>query len=82
MAERPTDDQIIAALYHLAGEAGDLSLCPYHRGTGTCFQLGQCANPDFPEPQCQTRIPEDGWPLDEHPEVRAWMLEEPEGDQR
>jgi hypothetical protein len=75
MNERPTDEQLLNALFVLTGEAGDLSLCPYYQGTGTCMQKGRCTyEMGNPEPMCQTCIPTDGWPLDHHAEVRAWML--------
>ena len=75
MADRPTDEQLGAALFVLAGHAGDLSLCPYYRGTGTCMQEDVCSYAmGQPEPMCQTFIPGAGWPLDRHPEVREWML--------
>lgn len=75
MADRPTDDQLLAALFVLAGEAGDLSLCPHYQGTGTCMQEGACTYAmGNPEPMCQTCEPTEGWPLTEHAEVRAWMI--------
>lgn len=75
---RPDDDLLLSALLHLANEAGDLSLCPYYRGTGTCFQMGVCSySMGMPEPQCQTCVPSDeGWPLEHHSEVRAWLIEQ------
>ena len=79
MADRPTDEQLRHALGHLAEEASDLSLCPYYAGRGErlCFQMSVCANPNDPEPQCITCQPSaDGWPLEQHPEVRAWLLDE------
>lgn len=72
MADRPTDDQLLAALFVLTGAAGDLSLCPYYRGVGSCMQVDVCTYwMGQPEPMCQTCVPsEEGWPLDQHPEVR------------
>lgn len=78
MAERPTDTQVFVALRELAYQAGDLSLCPYYakRGDRVCFQLGVCADPNGPEPQCQTCVPSDeGWPLERHTDVWNWMLD-------
>ena len=51
MTTRPTDDQILSALFALSGEAGDLSLCPYYAGYGdrVCFRLWECADPSSPE---------------------------------
>lgn len=79
MTGRPTDEQLRHAIRHLAGDAGDLSLCPYYAGRGDriCFQLGICADPNGPEPQCITCVPSDkGWPLERHPEVWTWMLDQ------
>ena len=74
IGHRPNDHQLLAALFVLAGDAGDLSLCPYYDGTGTCMQEDVCTySMGQPEPMCQTCVPDDGWPLDHHPEVQRWM---------
>lgn len=73
----PTAEQWAQAVLDLAGEAGDLSTCPYYAGYGDriCFQLWQCANPNDPEPHCQTDEPAEDWPLARHPEVWAYLIE-------
>jgi hypothetical protein len=40
--------------------------------------MGVCSySMEMPEPQCQTCVPSDeGWPLEQHPEVRSWLIEQ------
>lgn len=60
----------LEAIVELAEEAGDLSLCPYYCGTGTC---GYGCNT---EPECQTCHPREGWTLERrYPAIRNLILE-------
>jgi hypothetical protein len=60
-------DDLLAAARRVATEGadGDLSDCPYFlRGRPGADPNGTCSYGCHDEPNCQTCIPRDGWPID------------------